>query len=579
MKPARGRARGRIPAAALFVVLALAACGDQGTGPADGGSPAVASVVVAPSDTHVAVGGTVTLTATLLDDAGHPLSGREVVWSSADEALATVDGGVVTGRRPGEVEIRATSEGRTGSAAVVVDPTPGLVVVGGDHQTGLSGWALADSLMVRVSDGDGAPVAGAPVTWSASQGTVSPAATITGADGTARGQWTVGERTGAVTVATPGGTPVVFTATGRTPGDCRLVPGAQIQRFSLGPTDFTLSLDATREIHIVVLFVDFRDAPSTGSEDPATLTNQIVTPGLALLGELSYGRASVTATPVPTWYRMSGSIGSYSWTTYAGHKTYITEAMTLADADVDFSQFDAVYIFTPPSTAQPVSPTFNGGQTAGVVFDGRTIGNAVTFGLDARTYGPSILAHETGHMFGLVDLYAYDPNGGDPFRGNQFRFTGSWSLMADVFRPGHYFAWEKRKLGWLEPSQLGCLEAGEGVEVVLDPVETPGGVKMVAMPTGPSTAIVAEVRRLTGLDAHLCSEGVLLYDVDARVPSGMGPLRIRGSRQTGGACGPWSDATFDLGPDGVGTLNVPDTVDMHLLGVDEDGRYRVRFKR
>lgn len=458
-----------------------------------------------------------------------------------------------------------------------VEPTLHLVVVRGDLQSGLAGWALADSLEVRVSGGDGSSVAGVAVTWTASGGSVSPSSSTTGAGGSARTRWTVGEGAGTVSAAVPGGAEVVFRADGHPAGACQIVPSTATRRFSLGPTDLTLSLDATEPLDIVVLFTDFHDAPAT--EDPASLMADIVTPGLALLQELSWGQASITATAVPRWYRMSGSIGSYTWRTYAGHKAYFTEAMTLADPDVDFSRYDAVYIFAPPSHAQPVSPTFNGGQTGGVVFDGKTIGNGVTFGLDARTYGPSILAHETGHMLGLVDLYAYDPAGGDPFRGNQFRFTGSWSLMADVFRPGHWFAWEKRKLGWLEPAQAACLAPGEGVEVVLDPVEVPGGVKMVAMPTGPSTAIVAEARRLAGLDAHLCAAGVLVYDVDARVASGQGPLRVRGSRQTAGACGPWSDATFEPGAGEVGTLTIPDTLDMRVLGVDAEGRYRVRFKR
>lgn len=575
-----------LAAGALLAAALVAACGgDQPTGPSDEtpGPVPVASVTVTPGSAHVVVGSAVSFTAALTDRSGNPLTGRTVTWSSSDTSRATVSDGVVTGVGAGDVVIRATSEGKSGSATVTVDAATGVVAAGGWDQTGITGFALADSLRVRLFSADGTPVAGALVTWTASTGSVSPASGTTDASGYARTQWTVGEGTGTVSAAVEGEEPATFTATGKAPTACRLAPSTETQRFSLGPTDFALSLDASKPVRVVVLFVDFPDAQAT--ESPDSLMAGIVTPGFALLQELSYGRVDITATPVKTWYRMSRPIGSYTWTTYDGHRAYITEAMTLADADVDFSRYDAVYIFAPPSQAQPVSPTFNGGQAGGVTFDGRIYGNGVTFGNDSRRWGPFVLAHETGHMFGLVDLYAFDPTGGDPFRGDQFRFTGSWTLMADIFRAGHYTAWEKRKLGWLKPSEYVCLHDGEGIEVVLDPVETPGGLKMVAMPTGSSTpagtatVAVAEVRRRTGLDSHLCADGVLVYDVDATVPSGYGPLRIRGSRTHSGDCGPWSDATFDLGAGQVSDLTVANSFTMRLLDVDAAGRYRVRFQR
>jgi hypothetical protein len=50
---------------------------------------------------------------------------------------------------------------------------------------------------------------------------------------------------------------------------------------------------------------------------------------------------------------------------------------------------------------------------------------------------------------------------------------------------------------------------------------------MIVAKTGPSTAVVAEVRALTGGDAGLCTSGVLVYTLDARVPSGQGPLQVQ----------------------------------------------------
>ncbi len=103
---------------------------------------------------------------------------------------------------------------------------------------------------------------------------------------------------------------------------------------------------------------------------------------------------------------------------------------------------------------------------------------------------------------------------------------------------------------------------------------------MVMMPTGPSTGVMAEVRKLTGLDANLCKAGVLLYDVDAGMPSGYGPARIRGARTNNLTCGPWSDATFGFGANEVSSLSEPAIpLQMTVLGADATGRYRVRLKR
>jgi trimeric autotransporter adhesin len=62
-----------------------------------------------------------TLTATTRDALGNILTGRVVTWTSSNTNVATVDqNGVVTAQNRGNATITATSEGKTGTAAVVV---------------------------------------------------------------------------------------------------------------------------------------------------------------------------------------------------------------------------------------------------------------------------------------------------------------------------------------------------------------------------------------------------------------------------------------------------------------------------
>jgi uncharacterized protein YjdB len=86
----------------------------------------VASVTVSPANGSVQAGSTYQLTATPKDASGNPLTGRVVTWSSANTAIATVSSsGLVTGvAAGGPVTITATSEGKSGTAAITVTVPP-----------------------------------------------------------------------------------------------------------------------------------------------------------------------------------------------------------------------------------------------------------------------------------------------------------------------------------------------------------------------------------------------------------------------------------------------------------------------
>ncbi|HEX9106704.1 MAG TPA: Ig-like domain-containing protein, partial [Longimicrobiales bacterium] len=90
---------------------------------------AVAAVSLTPASATLLPGDSVRLTATTVDAAGAILSGRLVTWSSGNAAVATVDTtGLVRGVASGSTTITATSEGKSGTAAIqVVQP---LVAVG-----------------------------------------------------------------------------------------------------------------------------------------------------------------------------------------------------------------------------------------------------------------------------------------------------------------------------------------------------------------------------------------------------------------------------------------------------------------
>jgi uncharacterized protein YjdB len=86
----------------------LAACGDS-SGP---NTPRVASVAVTPPSANVVINTSVQLSATPRSSDGTAISGKAVIWSSLNNAIATVtNAGLVAGVSAGTVQINAAVDG------------------------------------------------------------------------------------------------------------------------------------------------------------------------------------------------------------------------------------------------------------------------------------------------------------------------------------------------------------------------------------------------------------------------------------------------------------------------------------
>jgi plastocyanin len=98
------------------------------------------------------------------------------------------------------------------------NPAPRVLAkapISGDQQTGTPGEVLPNELQVLVT-GDGIPQSGATVTWSTTDGSVSPTSSVTTASGIGATTWTLGPNAGTqtatATVAGATGSPQTFTA-------------------------------------------------------------------------------------------------------------------------------------------------------------------------------------------------------------------------------------------------------------------------------------------------------------------------------------------------------------------------------
>jgi uncharacterized protein YjdB/alpha-tubulin suppressor-like RCC1 family protein len=156
---------------------------------AAGAAAAVASVVIAPVNQPLEVGGTLQLSAAVKDSKGAELADRPIVWSTSDQAVATVNStGLVSAAAGGSVTITASSESKSGSVKLTVNPpkagpapapppaarlvaslelkTPARSIKVGDTTT----WTVV------AKDRSGAAVTDRPISWSSNNAGVATVA-------------------------------------------------------------------------------------------------------------------------------------------------------------------------------------------------------------------------------------------------------------------------------------------------------------------------------------------------------------------------------------------------------------------
>ena len=115
----------------------------------------VATVRLSPLSSSIVQGGTVQINATIEDSAGTAVTDRVVEWTSSDPTRASVSlTGLVTTQAPGTVTITATSETRSGTAQVTVQPIPVDTIVASNYTVALNAASKSFSIQLRDMNGN-----------------------------------------------------------------------------------------------------------------------------------------------------------------------------------------------------------------------------------------------------------------------------------------------------------------------------------------------------------------------------------------------------------------------------------------
>jgi M6 family metalloprotease-like protein len=276
-----------------------------------------------------------------------------------------------------------------------------------------------------------------------------------------------------------------------------------------GQTDYSFAFRPSGRIRAIMIFARFTDAKV--EEKPQDLYNRLAPEGMAFFTRASYGKMTLQIDSLPHWIAMdhASTWPDYSAKGHESHKIHIEEAIRKAAKEIDFKPYDIVYVVDSQGPGLPNSPTFIAEEGDGILIRSKEIRHAVTFGNDFRgdRWGWQTLCHETGHIFGLPDLYSFDFSG--PYKNIQ-KYVGFWDLMGFQALGSEYLAWQKRKLEWLSDSDFVIVPNGS-TEALIPPISDKEGKKAVVVPISATEAYVAEVRSRDGKPES--ETGVLLYRV------------------------------------------------------------------
>ena len=290
--------------------------------------------------------------------------------------------------------------------------------------------------------------------------------------------------------------------------------------------DYKQAGDAHKKLKAAFVCVDFPNKRAADSKYPDTkfFYDLLATDGLRVFDIISYGKLDLEIDLIDGWFTMPKNDDVYEMNkgiTGPRQRAYLKDAMDITCDVVDYSQYDILYVCPVHDAEVPYSPTMVDASRPISCKSGE-IGLAVTFGRDMYKRKGLLLAHETGHIMGLPDLYTYGVTEGAR---DAFGHCGTWDLMGWIegIAPD-YIAYSKWRLGWLDDEQFAVAE--QSGEYQLTPVETAEGLKGVVIPLDEYHGYIVEYRQPLGIDENLSEEAILVYRIDGTIHSGKGCITL-----------------------------------------------------
>jgi M6 family metalloprotease-like protein len=294
-----------------------------------------------------------------------------------------------------------------------------------------------------------------------------------------------------------------------------------------------------KNLVVLIRFADHASRNLPPVSDYETLFNTIGgDPVIAPTGSLkdvylenSYGQMTLDSDVSP-WIQVSGTEAYYA-NNNGGDSTLweaLNEALDILDQTVDFDQYDTDndgYIDSIAFIHSGYGAEWGGVLTRiwshrwaiqipsggwqsneGVrVFDYHiSPGLWGTSGTDIGRIG--VIAHETGHFFGLPDLYDPDSSAGDGI-GSWGLMANSWDFNGSQLCPPHFSPWSKVFLNWYSPTVIS-----DPGQYTINQAETNPEVYQIEANYPNGEYLMIENRQNAGFDCSIPQGGLLIWHID-----------------------------------------------------------------
>ena len=316
---------------------------------------------------------------------------------------------------------------------------------------------------------------------------------------------------------------------------CKISAPSQTNLLSSGfPMPKEKTLPHSGVIKAVFIGVDFSDYP--GVTEVSSWAPGVTKSLHDYFYAMSYGKIDFQSTVLPKYIRMNQKVKDYRLSTKSvSPLEFNSEALNKAADSYDISGYDRAYIFVSPDT--PAGLIDWHGEFTGIsvpTSDG--VFNSFTGpGLITAPYGNPLqwMAHETGHAFGLPDLYNNSVPSGLNQDGGVTRF-GAWDVMSTPWTDYgiEMNGWFRFLLGWLPDSDVVCFDGSKvtNAGINIKSVSEYDSTRLILVKIS-ETEVLAIERRSNSTYAKLdlrtlMTPGILVYYIDGKRSLWNAPLQV-----------------------------------------------------